>query len=101
MPFFRIKDLRSSAGTNAADEQFSEFNVASFQWVQNRQGFYWPLDEVHRRLEVIIHREFNAIYEVMAEKQINMRTAAYVHALNRISEAIEAGGTRRYFSDET
>ena len=28
-------------------------------------------------------------------------TAAYVHALNRIGEAIEAGGTRRYFSDET
>ncbi len=30
VPFFRIKDLRSSAGTDAADEQFSEFNVASF-----------------------------------------------------------------------
>ncbi len=75
--------------------------VSYFEWVQNRQGFYWPRDEVHRRLEVIMHREFNAIYELMGEKQINMRTAAYVHALNRISEAIEAGGTRRYFSDET
>ena len=30
LPFFRLKDLRSSAGTDAADEQFSEFNVASF-----------------------------------------------------------------------
>ncbi len=30
VPFFRIKDLLSSAGTDAADEQFSEFNVASF-----------------------------------------------------------------------
>jgi glutamate dehydrogenase (NADP+) len=75
--------------------------VSYFEWVQNRQGFYWSLDEVQRRLEVIMLREFNAIYELMGEKQINMRTAAYVHALNRISEAIEAGGTHRYFSDET
>jgi integrase len=30
LPFFRMKDLRSTAGTDAADEQFSEFNVASF-----------------------------------------------------------------------
>ena len=29
VPFFRMKDLRSTAGTDAADEQFSEFNVAS------------------------------------------------------------------------
>ncbi len=75
--------------------------VSYFEWVQNRQGFYWSLDDVHRRLEVIMHREFNAIYELMGEKQINMRTAAYVQALNRISEAIEAGGTHRYFSNET
>ncbi len=30
LPFFRMKDLRSTAGTDAADEQFSELNVASF-----------------------------------------------------------------------
>ncbi len=30
LPFFWMKDLRSTAGTDAADEQFSEFNVAGF-----------------------------------------------------------------------
>ncbi len=74
--------------------------VSYFEWVQNRQGFYWSLNEVNERLQTIMCREFNRIYDLMSEKNINMRTAAYVHALNRISEAVEASGTRRYFSDQ-
>ncbi len=74
--------------------------VSYFEWVQNRQGFYWPLEEVQERLQAIMRREFSAIYDLMNDKAVNMRTAAYVHALNRINEAIEAGGTHRYFKDE-
>ena len=43
-------------------------------------------------------REFNAIYEFMNDKGIDMRTAAYAQALDRISEAIEAQGTSAYFA---
>ncbi len=74
--------------------------VSYFEWVQNRQGFYWSLQEVQERLQAIMRREFSAIYDLMNDKAVNMRTAAYVHALNRINEAIEAGGTHRYFKDE-
>ncbi len=74
--------------------------VSYFEWVQNRQGFYWSLEEVQDRLQAIMRREFSTIYDLMNEKAVNMRTAAYVHALNRINEAIEAGGTHRYFKDE-
>ncbi|MBJ6986684.1 MULTISPECIES: Glu/Leu/Phe/Val dehydrogenase [unclassified Devosia] len=71
--------------------------VSYFEWVQNRQGFYWPLDEIHERLRVIMEREGAAIWQVAKDKNISVRTAAYVTALSRISTAIEAHGTQPFF----
>ncbi|RCS56161.1 Glu/Leu/Phe/Val dehydrogenase [Bremerella cremea] len=73
--------------------------VSYFEWVQNLQGFYWPLDEVQHRLCEMMCREFAHIYDWMIEKKIDMRTAAYAVALSRIGEAISSLGTARYFSD--
>ena len=74
--------------------------VSYFEWVQNKGGYYWTLDEVHSRLHEIMSREFNAVYDFMEQKEIDMRTAAYALALNRIGEAIAAQGTVRYFAGE-
>lgn len=74
--------------------------VSYFEWVQNRAGYNWTEDEVHSRLQTIMSREFNAVYDLAADKSIDLRTAAYVHALNRIGGAIEAQGTSRYFANE-
>ncbi|MCS7466387.1 hypothetical protein NZK35_06825 [Stieleria sp. ICT_E10.1] len=74
--------------------------VSYFEWTQNRAGYYWTVAEVHERLHQIMTREFNIIYELMTTNQIDMRTAAYTHALNRIGNAIEAQGTKRFFSSE-
>lgn len=71
--------------------------VSYFEWTQNKQGFYWTIEEVHRRLADIMIREFHVVYEAMEEQDIDMRTAAYAHALNRIGHAIEALGTQTYF----
>lgn len=73
--------------------------VSYFEWVQNKAGYYWPVEEVHSKLQTIISREFDTIYELMREKEIDMRTAAYAHALGRIGEAIAAQGTSSYFGD--
>ena len=73
--------------------------VSYFEWVQNRSGDYWPVDEVYRRLEGTMTREFAAVYDLMEQKEIDMRTAAYAHALNRIGEAIAAQGTHSFFAD--
>lgn len=73
--------------------------VSYFEWTQNKQGFYWPLELVHERLHTIMAREFNAVHDLMEQQSIDMRTAAYTHALNRIGQAVEAGGTHRYFAD--
>ncbi|MBN9472361.1 MULTISPECIES: Glu/Leu/Phe/Val family dehydrogenase [unclassified Bosea (in: a-proteobacteria)] len=71
--------------------------VSYFEWVQNRQGFYWPLEEIHDRLRTIMEREGRAIWGVSKDKGVSMRTAAYVHALSRLAEAIEAHGTQSFF----
>lgn len=71
--------------------------VSYFEWVQNRQGYYWTLEDIHERLRVIMEREGRAIWNTAREKGISVRTAAYVHALNRLAEAIEAHGTQNFF----
>lgn len=72
--------------------------VSYFEWTQNRAGYYWPLELVHQRLHETMAREFNAVYNLAHQKEIDMRTAAYVVALNRIGEAIASQGTARYFT---
>ncbi len=72
--------------------------VSYFEWLQNRQGFYWPIEQVHEQLHQIMAREFAAVYDMANAKNISMRTAAYAHGLNRIGRAIEAQGTKRYFN---
>ena len=71
--------------------------VSYFQWVQNRQGFYWTLEDIHERLRAIMEREGRAVWDISCEKGISMRTSAYVHALARLAEAIEAHGTQSFF----
>ena len=71
--------------------------VSYFEWVQNKQGYYWELEEIHTKLRTIMEREGRAIWELSAARGITMRTAAYVHALSRLAEAIEGHGTQNYF----
>jgi glutamate dehydrogenase (NADP+) len=72
--------------------------VSYFEWVQNRQGFYWTVKEVHERLKAIMEREGEQIWVIAQERRIPLRTAAYVHALSRLASAIEAHGTQQFFT---
>jgi len=72
--------------------------VSYFEWVQNKAGFYWDLEEIHRRLDSIIVPETRHVWSIKTEKQVNMKTAAYILALDRISSAIAAHGTKDYFA---
>jgi glutamate dehydrogenase (NADP+) len=72
--------------------------VSYFEWVQNRQGYYWPVDEVHARLQTMMEREGDAIWALAQDKGISPRSAAYVHALARLAGAIEAHGTQQFFT---
>lgn len=71
--------------------------VSYFEWVQNRSGLYWTLEEVNQRLSQKMVLETEQIWSLSQELAVSMRTAAYVHALNRLGEAMNAKGTRDYY----
>lgn len=71
--------------------------VSYFEWVQNRNGFYWSAAEVNQRLKEKMIQETENVWAIATEKGIPMRTAAYAHALNRLGSALDAKGTRNYF----
>ncbi len=71
--------------------------VSYFEWVQNRQGLYWTLPEVHQRLQAIMEEEGVAIWKQAKARGLTMRSSAYVHALSRLASAIEAHGTQAFF----
>lgn len=72
--------------------------VSYFEWVQNRQGYYWDLEEIHERLLRIVEREGRAIWDIAKTRGVSVRTAAYIHALGRLATAIEAHGTQPFFA---
>ncbi|MBD8064815.1 Glu/Leu/Phe/Val dehydrogenase [Devosia sp. PTR5] len=72
--------------------------VSYFEWVQNRQGYYWDLEEIHAKLLKIVEREGKAIWDIAKERNVSVRSAAYIHALGRLSTAIEAHGTQPFFA---
>jgi glutamate dehydrogenase (NADP+) len=71
--------------------------VSYFEWVQNRSGLYWPLEEVNQNLQRKMVEEAERIWRLANELAIPLRTAAYVHALTRLGDAISAKGTRDYY----
>ncbi|KFL29607.1 glutamate dehydrogenase [Devosia riboflavina] len=72
--------------------------VSYFEWVQNRQGYYWDLEEIHARLLKIVEREGRAIWDIAQSRKVSVRSAAYIHALGRLANAIEAHGTQPFFA---
>lgn len=74
--------------------------VSYFEWVQNRQGYYWTLDEVHSRLNEIMSRSAQEVFATAEKQGCSVRTAAYVVAIQRLGESIEAMGTQTFFNGE-
>ncbi|MGB3560604.1 MAG: Glu/Leu/Phe/Val dehydrogenase [Geitlerinemataceae cyanobacterium] len=71
--------------------------VSYFEWVQNRTGLYWTLEEVNDRLKAKTVEATEAIWQTSQARSISPRTAAYVRALQRLGESLDAKGTRDYY----
>ena len=68
--------------------------VSYFEWVQNRQRYYWSEERVNDELETVIEEAFADLVAVFEERDVpSFRTAAYVLAIERILDAYEEGGT--------
>ncbi len=74
--------------------------VSWFEWVANRQGERVAEHDVRERLERRMVAETGAIADIADERGLKLRTAAYVHALQRLGDAIDATGTVTTFAGE-
>jgi glutamate dehydrogenase (NAD(P)+) len=66
--------------------------VSYFEWVQDRQGFFWNEALVNERLQEIMDESFDSIVHYAEQHQVNNRIAAYMVALDRVAEAIKLRG---------
>ena len=66
--------------------------VSYFELVQNIQQYYWNEREVIAKLKPIMVTAFRQIWQRVEQLKVPLRTAAYVIALERIGQAIEARG---------
>jgi glutamate dehydrogenase (NAD(P)+) len=68
--------------------------VSYFEWVQNRQRFYWDEETVNERLEDITVEQFWNLVDAYEEHDLpSLRVAAYVVAIQRVLDAAEQAGT--------
>ena len=72
--------------------------VSYLEWVQNRNGLYWSLSEVEEQLKQRMITETQEVWTIANKYSVSFRTAAYIHALDRLNDAMSAKGTRDYYS---
>ncbi|MCI4369136.1 MAG: Glu/Leu/Phe/Val dehydrogenase [Thermoplasmata archaeon] len=66
--------------------------VSYFEWAQDIQGFFWPLEEVNQRLERTMVKSYAEVHKVAEERSVHNRTAAYVLAIQRVVDALKMRG---------
>jgi len=66
--------------------------VSYFEQVQCNMNYFWDKAEVLEKLEYGMTKAFRAVYELAKEKNLYLRDAAYIIAINRVSEAVKLRG---------
>ncbi|MFJ7728205.1 Glu/Leu/Phe/Val dehydrogenase [Neobacillus sp. NPDC097160] len=61
--------------------------VSYFEWVQNKQGYYWSEEEIADKLQEKLVKSFNEIYDLAQSCHVNMRLAAYMVGVRKLAEA--------------
>lgn len=63
-----------------------------FEQVQCNMNYFWPKEEVLEKLDQKMTSAFHAVHKLSQEKNLYMRDAAYVIAINRVAEAVKLRG---------
>jgi glutamate dehydrogenase (NAD(P)+) len=61
--------------------------VSYFEWVQDREEFFWSIDEINARLRRIMVRAFEDVHRTAIEHDTYLRLAAYMLSVSRVAEA--------------
>jgi len=66
--------------------------VSYFEWVQDRQGYFWSEERVNRRLNRMMRNAFDNVFEVSEKYGITLRQAAYVYSIKRVATTLKMRG---------
>jgi glutamate dehydrogenase (NAD(P)+) len=80
---FVIPDILANAGG---------VTTSYFEWVQDRHGYFWDEWDVNERLERKMHQAFHTVLDTAIQYKTDMRTAAYVVAINRVAQVTKLRG---------
>lgn len=80
---FVVPDVLANAGG---------VTVSYFEWVQDRHGYFWPEKEVNQRLEAKMVEAYDAVLQTAQRYKVDMRTAAYIVAINRVATVTKMRG---------
>jgi glutamate dehydrogenase/leucine dehydrogenase len=70
----------------------SGVTASYFEWVQDRYGYFWTEKEVNERLEAKMCQAFDAVLANALKYKVDMRTAAYVVAIERVATVTKMRG---------
>ena len=80
---FVIPDILANAGG---------VTTSYFEWVQDRHGYFWEEEDVNERLERKMDEAFHNVLETSLKYKTDMRTAAYIVAINRVATVTKLRG---------
>lgn len=66
--------------------------VSYFEWVQNRQYYSWDLNRVRQQLDSILSAGFEDVWQLANERNVSLRTAAFMIAIQRVKRSTELSG---------
>ena len=66
--------------------------VSYFEWVQNLQSYYWPFEEVQQKEDALLSTAFEDVWALADEYKVDLRNAAYMKSIERISKAMKLRG---------
>jgi glutamate dehydrogenase (NAD(P)+) len=80
---FIMPDILANAGGVTA---------SYFEWVQDRQGYFWKEADVNERMESILRDSFDDVVRYSEAHNVNNRIAAYMLAIDRVAQTIRQRG---------
>ncbi len=80
---FVIPDILGNAGG---------VTVSYFEWVQDRQGFFWRESEVNERLRDVMEQSFDQVVHYAETHRVDNRLAAYILSIDRVARALKLRG---------
>jgi glutamate dehydrogenase (NAD(P)+) len=87
--------MLSEAGITVVPDNLANaggVTVSYFEWVQDLQNYFWSESEIVARLREIMNRALSEVLDIAARDDVDLRTAALIKGIGRVTAAKLARG---------